>query len=300
MSDSKTPSSVPHSPVLKVTGYDRVSAFMVALVVGLVVAVVWLGIVWATNRLPRVQGPVPVELLDLSGGVEDGAIDETLRLDSPEDISSDPSLAETPIEESEIQEMLETVVELSDEATSLAQQQFETEAQNVGQPGSATGSGRRALGMGPGETGLPREQRWYIQFSSRATVKEYARQLDFFKIELGALLANGRIQYVSNLSSDRPTVRTADSGRGESRLYMTWQGGERRKADFELLQAAGINPAQVQVIFHFYPPETEARLARLEHEYANRPADQIRRTYFEARRRASGYEFVVTRQFHFR
>ena len=50
-----------------------------------------------------------------------------------------------------------------------------------------------------------------------------AGEFFYFKIELGALLRNGKMVYLSNVSSEKPTSRTATSGEDEKRLYMTWQ-----------------------------------------------------------------------------
>ncbi len=285
-------------PVLTVTRYDIVSSFLGAVVIGLIVAVVWLGVLWATNRVSRPDSEVPVELLELAGGVEDGAVNETLDVESPDPETADPSLADIPAEETEIQEILENVVELSDEAATLAPQQFELGARNAGKPGSATGTGRRPLGIGPGEGGLPREQRWFVRFSDRGTLEEYARQLDFFGIELGALMPGGKLILLSNLTAEKPTSRTVTSGAGENRLYMTWQGGERRKADFDLFRKAGIDASRA-IILHFYPPRTERLLATLERTYRNQPVERIRRTYFVVRREGRGYRFAVTRQIYF-
>lgn len=286
-------------PVLVVTRYDRVSSSMIAVVIALVMAVLCLSVVYVTNRRVETHDAVPLEFVELPGGVEDGAIDETLQLNSPEAESSDPSLAEIPAEVSEIQEMLETVVELADEASLQAQQQFELAAQNAGQKGSARGTGRRALGMGPGESGLPREQRWYVHFSDRVELDVYARQLEALGIELAVLRPNGQLIFLSQPSASRPQTRTVTSGRGETRLYMTWRGGNRRHADIQLFRRAGISVGS-DLILHFYSPQTEARMARLEREYAGRPVDQIRRTYFLVKGDRGGTEFVVTRQTYFR
>ena len=105
--------------------------------------------------------------------------------------------------------------------------------------------------------------------------------------------------YLSNLSKDPPTKRTSTTGADETRLYMTWQGGGRRKADVEFFTKAGVDVFDA-ILFHFYPPETEALLARLEREFANRPVDQIRRTYYVVSPERGGYQFKVTRQSYFR
>ncbi len=298
MTSTETNAAQANSPVLKVTRYDRVSASMIAFVVALVGSVIWLTVLWGTNRLSSPQRAVPVELVELAGGVDDGAVDETLRLESPAEETQDPSLAETIAEESEIQEMLESVVELADEATDQAQRQFELEAQNAGKPGSAKGTGRRALGMGPGEAGLPREQRWFMRFSEGGTLDGYAEQLSFFGIELGVLRANGKLDYLYDITAKKPKIRSVSSGKGENRLYMTWRGGNRRISDIQLFERAGSYVGQ-GLILHFYPPKTEARLARLERNHRDRLVEQIRRTYFAVRRNSTGYEFIVTKQSYF-
>ena len=53
-------------------------------------------------------------------------------------------------------------------------------------------------------------------------------------------------------------------------------------------------------IFQFVPDKMENQLAQLERDYQNRPAEQIRRTYFAIKEAGSGYKFVVTRQILFR
>jgi len=125
---------------------------------------------------------------------------------------------------------------------------------------------------------------------------EYARQLDFFGIEFGAIV-DGKLVYLSKLASPSPIVRTAAGGADEKRLYMTWQGGSRKQADLQLFQKAGIAVGN-GVIFQFYPKDTEDRLARLELAYRSRRANDIRRTYFTVQRIAGGggYEFTVAHQ----
>ncbi|MFO0919216.1 MAG: hypothetical protein U0872_13000 [Planctomycetaceae bacterium] len=183
-----------------------------------------------------------------------------------------------------------------DTAAQQVQQQFEVGVQSTGKPGSARGTGRAGLGHGPGVSGFPREQRWFVQFGGKSSVEEYAKQLDFFRIELGSLLPDGRLAYLTKMSSAQPSVRYVQTGKDEKRLYMSWQGGERRTADVELFQKAGIKIPPESPVFHFYPPELENKLAVLEHDYRGRPAKDIRRTYFEVVPGGGGYALRVTRQ----
>ena len=287
------------TPVLRDTLYDRVSSWTIALFIGVAGLCVCVVAVWITNRLPTPPQTVPVELVDAPGGFEDGSPDETLRVDSPDPEVHDASPAEMPADKTEIAEALETVVELSESATQQVQQQFDTGVQNTGKPGSARGTGKKGLGIGTGTGGMPREQRWFVRFGDRAGVDEYAKQLEFFGIELGALLPDGRLAYLSKLTQPAPVVRYAASGSGEQRLYMTWQGGDRRGADVELFKRAAVEAQPDTVIFHFYSKTTETQLVQLEHDYRGRPLAQIRRTYFAVESAARGYQFVVVRQVYF-
>ncbi|MBS0201622.1 MAG: hypothetical protein JSS49_01895 [Planctomycetes bacterium] len=287
------------TPVLRDTLYDRVTSWTIALFVGMVAMCVCVVAVWITNRLPPPPQTVPVELVEVPGGIDDGAPDETLRVDSPEPEVHDASPTEMPSDKSEIAEALESVVELSESATQQIQQQFDTGIQNSGKPGSARGTGKKGLGVGPGAGGVPREQRWFVRYGERAGVDEYARQLEFFGIELGALLPAGKLAYLSSLTADRPAVRYADGGQGEQRMYMTWQGGDRRGADVELFKRANVEVHADTAIFHFYPKATESQLARLELDYRKRPLSQIRRTYFSVEPAGKGYQFSVVRQIYF-
>ena len=285
-------------PVTKVTLLDQVSSGLTSGVLGLILIVVILAVVWAINKPPTAEAVTPVEFIELPGGVEDGAIDETLRVDSPEEVVQDASDSEEVQDDQQVEEVLENVLELADQAAQQVQQQFDSDASSSGKVGSATGTGRRGLGMGPGEGGLPREQRWFVRFSSSGSLEAYAAQLQYFGIELGALTNDGRLIYLSNLTNTPPTSRISQSGKGENRLYMTWRGGNRQKADLKLFAKAGHQLDDV-VLFHFYSKKAEGILAKRELDYANRSVKDIRRTYFVVQRDGNGYDFNVVRQTYF-
>ena len=284
------------APVLRDTLYDRVSSWSIAIFVSLGLICFCVVAMWFGSQLPKKPDAVPVEMVELPGGFEDGSPDETLRVDSPEPEVHDASPADVQSDQTEIAEALEAVVELSENATQQVQQQFDTAVQNTGKVGSAKGTGRKGLGVGSGTGGLPREQRWFVRFGDRTGLDEYARQLEFFGIELGALLPDGRLAYLSKLTQSPPQVRYSKSGAGEQRLYMTWQGGDRRGADVELFKRGSVDVRGDTVIFHFYTKATESKLVQLEREYRGRPVSQIRRTYFAVESAGTGYQFSVIRQ----
>lgn len=294
----KSPPNSVKPPELKVTRFDFATAGVIAGSLTLAGFLLWLTAVWVTNRPPETESFVPVELIDLAGGVEDGAPDESLMVESPEEVSDDPSLAEVESEETEVAEMFDNVLELAETANNQAQEQYETDLRNAGKTGSATGTGRSPLGFGEGEGGLPREQRWFITFREGATLTEYAEQLEHFKIQLGALLPSGKLIYLSNLTAPRPTTQEITDGSQEKRLYMTWQGGQLRGADRKLFAKAGIDVTG-GILFHFYDPRTENELALLEQKKSTKDIEEIRRTYFVVRSVRSDYSFAVTRIIYF-
>lgn len=294
-----SPARSPRPPVIGTTRYDLVTSALMAGVAGLALAVAILLAWWLSIRPTAPEAMMPVEMVELSGGSPDGEENSTPDLETDAAPTDDPSLAEIVAENNEVVEQIENIVEMADQASEQAARQFEPDLVSAGKPGSATGTGRRALGMGPGNGGFPREQRWFIRFGEDGSLDEYAEQLDFFGIELGLLRPTGDLLYLSQLSAARPTVRTASSGKGEKRLYFTWQGGGRKAGDIRLFKKAGIDVGG-GLLFHFYPKPTETLLATAERVYRNRPVAQIRRTYFVVRPgRKEKFEFAVSMQTYY-
>ncbi len=136
--------------------------------------------------------------------------------------------------------------------------------------------------------------RWEIRLLEGHTLETYAKQLDFFGIELGVLLPGGKVLYVFNLAQARPDTRVGDVG-DEQRCYLTWQAGRLREADDELLTRAGVDP-QGRVVLKFLPPAVQRKLAELERAEAGSAADRVEKTCFGVRAAESGYEFFVYEQ----
>ncbi len=144
--------------------------------------------------------------------------------------------------------------------------------------------------------GQQSNREWEILFADGITVEEYARQMDYFKIEVGAVSKSGKIEYISKISQPKPEKRTGQVTT-EYRPHIGWKKGQLHAADRRLLAKAGIASADKE-LWHFFEPQTQTRLAELECSYANRAAGEIKRTRFEIRAAAKGkgYEFVVIEQ----
>lgn len=288
----------PPPPVLRVTNYEKVSNTLIGVVLGLMVAAFLTVMYYLSTHDFQVEAETELIAIIPPGGEEDGAPNETLKVESPEDITDDPSEADLPSEETQLEETLENVVEFNDNASQFVQDQVQEQFETSGKPGSADGTGRSPLGEGGGEGGLSPAQRWVIRFSQNDTLQEYATQLDYFGIEFG-VLKNSKVYYVSNMANAKPTVREKPISKDEQRLYMTWQDSGRRSSDVKLMKKAGVDASTLPVL-HFYPNKTESMLLSLELKYRNRAAHEIKRTYFTVRKQGQGYVFLVTRQLYLR
>lgn len=287
------------APHIKLTKYDvAVSILQTSAVCAGLTFIVML-FIWLSNLLPA---PVSrkVELMPAGdGGWEDGTPDATPKVESPEDATVDPSMANEETDVTQLEEVVEQVVEVSENAATIDAPNESTQNQTSGIPGSADGTGGRPLGSGgPGRGGAKRENGWIVEFADKGDIESYAAQLDYFGIELGLLIKEeSRLIYVSNLSKPKPDTREVRTGDGEKRLYMNWQDGsqERVKADMELMKKAGLD-GSLGTIIHFYPAKTEQQMAQLEVDFQNQQPSAIRRTTFGVRRQGSGFEFVVSKQ----
>jgi hypothetical protein len=289
----------PAGPHIKLTKYDAVVTTLITSATCAVLAFIVMVFIWLSNLLPSPVSKQVTMMPAGDGGWEDGDPNATPNVESPEDASLDPSLANEETDVTELEEVTEQVIEIAENAATMVAPNESKDTNTGGVPGSADGTGGRPLGSGgPGRGGAKREQRWFVEFGDKGDLKSYAAQLDFFGIELGAMFADeNRLVYLSNLSQAQPTSREVKTGDSEKRLFMSWQDGseERRAADIELFQKASID-AGPAVVMHFYPAETEELLARVEFDYGKKSPTEIRRTYFQVRKAGTGYEFVVTRQ----
>ena len=301
------PESQARMPFLKFSSYDVASSLLMAVGLAIVGGVIWaFGLFWTTIP-PKPPVFVEMEMVRMEGGgVEDGDPNETLNIESPEEVSDEVKQQDEVTEISNMMEVADVAADRLDfalEGNQAVQTGEKVQSAQTGldeRNGSATGTGnRRPLGFGPGNGGgVAAELRWFIRFADGSSLSEYAKQLDFFGIELGAIMPDSRIAYITGLAGT-PKVRYGTSGKDEKRLYMKWEGGERRKADEKLFQKAGITVGR-NVIFHFYPQQTEQLLVTMETAFAKRNLREIRRTYFVVNSKANGYEFQVTRQMYLR
>ncbi len=148
-----------------------------------------------------------------------------------------------------------------------------------------------ADGRKRGSGTIPRWQRWEIRFQA-TTLESYAKELEFFGIELAAL--GGGRPGIDYAFFDQGVLKTRSiDNADDDRLYFIWQGGKFKEQDRALLSRAGVSTTG-RIMCQFYPPALENQLAVLEQqELGSRPLKDVRRTVFAVRPAGRGYEFFV-------
>lgn len=292
---SRRSPSVPSSAGLEgVSRYERAASLLIALLVLLGLSVAVLLFVWLGSKLSSRTRTVPVVLEpERPGGDPFGISAEGQQLEAPttQEVQRQAQLA--------LPEFRSTLAAV-DDLLAAHWAELETtldrlEEESVG-GGRSTGTGDApAFGAGEGAGGIARAQRWELRFASDDTLDDYRRELDFFGIELAAMSADGRIEYVRNFTRPQPTVER-ERTTPETRMYMQWRrGSPRLEADRKLLSSAGVDVTG-KTLVQFLPAALEERLARLEFDYAKREVRKIRKTRFATRAVAGGFEPYVEEQ----
>jgi hypothetical protein len=293
--------------VLGESTYDQITSFLIAVVLGAILVVGWLGLVYITNQAYAARVTAPLQIIEVSGGPGGGSSEGTPGSSEKIDIAGAEAAALASNNQEEAGDFEEPSVQqapgaMLDAAAEAGESMAEVDLGAIMPSGGAVASGKRAsrlgtggpgLGFGPGD-GFGREQRWSIIFDDQQTIDEYARQLDALHVQLGVVTGSSQIAYVSDFSSPRPSV-TYGTGRSDSRLYFLWQGRGRKASDIALLQKGGIDVGD-RVVLQFYPREAEERLALLERRYRGRQPSEIRVTRFAVVRAGGGYDFKVLAQ----
>ncbi|ODU00651.1 MAG: hypothetical protein ABS79_02975 [Planctomycetes bacterium SCN 63-9] len=315
MSDQPRPNPTPASPrvvTAKVRGesdHDRLTSFLMAIVLGALLIVGWLALIYLTNQAYANRVTSPLQIIEVAGG-GGGSPDGTPGLTEKIDVAGADASPLASNNEEEARDFEEPTVQatpgamledVADTGESLAEADIGAAMPTggifaSGKRASKLGTGGPGLGpgFGPGDGGVAREDRWSIVYSPGQTPEEYARQLDAIGVELAVVTSPTQFAFVSRFSDPKPTVRYG-SGQGDNRLYFCWQGRGRKGSDVTLIEKAGIQVGDKDV-FQFYPAGVEQELSRLEVRYRGRQPGEIRKTRFIVARKGNGYGFEVIAQ----
>ena len=292
--------------VLGESDYDKVTAMLMAVVMGALMVVALMGVVYITNQAYASRVTTPLQVIEVSGGggTPEGTPGSTEKVDvagaDPKALASNNEEEAGDFEEPTVEATPGAMLDAAAEAGSglaevdLGPAMPSGGSQAGGRRASKLGSGGPGLGMGPGDGGVSRELRWSIIFNSDQTIEEYARQLDGLGVELAVVQDQNQLNYISHFSSPEPTKRYG-TGQGDHRLYFIWQDRRRRAADVALLRKAGIEVGD-KIVIQFYPATAEEDLAQLERRYKGRLPSEIRVTRFSVVPKGNGYGFQVMAQ----
>ncbi len=278
---------------LKVSPYDKVASLLIALLIVVSFFVLLLLGIWLTGHVRIAKEPPPIERLDDKGR---GDHAPGFALDAEE-----PGMEEMEeLKEPQIEDALPTFADVV--TNRLAVFDAIENAADISSRGDGWGDKRP-----PGDVWkpldpdvIPRYERWEIRFSTKG-IETYARQLDFFKIEIGAVGGgSNKVDYACNVTKSKPDRRSGKPD-DEKRLYMCWQkDGPMSAFDRQLLKRTGIE-TQRRLILQFYPKGTEELLSHLEAQAArdcgHTDPRSFVKTVFGVRPVADGYEFYLIDQY---
>lgn len=269
---------------------DKVAGWLMAFVILVGIGVFMLLLIFLSRTLTFPAGDIEVVPVENVAGRGDHAEGFARDLEPPgaEEVEemTEPTLAES----------LEAVTSaVTNVAASL--DSLETNSSSTSK-GTGRGDSRPPGPLGEGDNIVPRFERWELKFAAK-NIAGYSAQLDFFKIELGAMGGNIKeVDYASGFGGT-PNRRSAP-GSQEKRLYFMWRkSGPLLQYDRQLLQRAGID-ANGRVLIKFIPKELEDRLAITELAYAKEKGvdtvKKIAKTIFESKSNSNGFEWVVVEQ----
>ena len=285
MSDQSTNQPGADSHPLRTSRYDRVSSWLLSLLVTIGLLVLILLVTWYSFTEEDKKPPPPpgdFELLK-TREIEMPTGGSQLKIPTDELRKADNKAKKN------IRRDLTRLDKAATKAKQLDDQSL-ADADEIG--GFDTGDDTRKIGGPPSD----KPRRWEIRFDKTSSLDTYARQLDFFKIELAVLMPDGRVAYAFNLTKSKPDSRFADNPHEtEKRYYLTWRKGGLRKADRELLSRAGIDAGD-GIIIKFLSTEVEARLVALAKSRAGSKAENVERTRFGVRPAENGFAFFVLEQ----
>ncbi|MGL6193653.1 MAG: hypothetical protein ACRC2T_02385 [Thermoguttaceae bacterium] len=273
-------------PISQTTASDRLSALVLTLLILLGVTVTFLAGIWFSMKFFVAKNtPATVELYNEGTGLFD-------------DATYDPDVFTPGIELQADDPTLEESLQIVQDAVAADSAFYADPAlpdPNILLSGGVKGDGRTA-GSGDGNTG---RRHWEFLFPEGSTTEQYAKQLDYFMIEIAVPESGGKVVYASKLSSPKPTVRIGPS-EFEKRYYLTWLKGDLQNAEFELLKKAGIEH-EGKLVLKFISHELEQQLAQMEAQAAGDAKANLRATYFAIRKKAGSggkdeYEFFVKEQ----
>ena len=270
----------------KTSAYDRLSAWLTALIllVGFLVATLFL--IWLTSVFKFESNIAPAFTPATIG--DDGN-------DKPEgfeDDELDPGVEDfAEVETPQLAEALEAV----SNAVSTIRANSEHVSGDAAVMGKGGGYGSRDGGPSGSGEGVPDYKRWKIVYEVD-NKDTYKRQLDFFGIQIGVVEAVGeKIYRLGNVSRRVDVIQSNREKEGKS-LRFSHSKIRMKRWDQEISKKAGV-PTDGNLMVQFYSQETRFTIAKAEDDFlksVGKELRDVRRTNIKVEADgAGGFQFTI-------
>ncbi len=282
---------------LRESAADRVSSFIMAMLVlvgGLVVALLFIWFSLAIQRPPALTPPIKLD--PGPGGDPAGVRGEVLHVEGPEreEISKESDAVEPELPQVMAMVTDALAKQIADPDDPIFTQDIDSGGPGGGHKGNSNRPGF-GYGGGPGGGGPT----WEMQYDE-STLAIYTQQLDSFKIELAVVGGSkDQIEYASGFAQGQASRRggTRDQELQARRTYFTHRSGTVQKYDQQLLTRAGVNwQGPGKVLLQYYPKPAEDQLLILQEQYRGLKQEAISKTVFGVRHKGNDFEFYVVDQ----
>lgn len=272
----------------RVSRYDRVNSLLVTLLIliGFLTAVFFM--LWLTTiRYSSRQTPPMM--------YEEGDPGEDKPLGEADDIL-EPGVEEFPeVETPQLANALEAVVSVSSVKAHLDVRSGSAEVMGRGRGlGSRDGGGTGGSGV------IPEHKRWKILYEAN-DIGLYARQLSYFKIDLGAVSETAN--YIIKLADPGGARRVIRSDRktenDKKSIYFGHQQPRMQRWDERMLRDAVGTEVNGCLFVQFYSDEARQKLREVEGAYLQRQGRtllEVKNTFFRIRESGGGFQFEVSNQ----
>lgn len=269
----------------KASAYDRLSAWLTALImlVGFLVAVLF--IIWFTSvfRFERNVAPpfVPATIGDDGNDKPEGFEDDEL----------DPGVEDfAEVETPQLAEALEAV----SNAVSTIRANSEHVSGDAAVMGKGGGYGSREGGPSGSGKGIPDYKRWKIVYE--VDNKDiYKQQLDYFNIRIGVVAPVGeKISQIGNVSKRVEVFETSRTKEKKS-LHFAHSKVRMKKWDREIAQKAGVD-VNGALMVQFYSEDTRFKIAKAEDDHlkkVGRDLQDVRKTNIKVVAGGDGFIFKI-------
>ncbi len=272
----------------RVSRYDRVNGWLVTMLIIVTFLVSVLFMLWLTTlRFSSRQTP-PMMYSEEDPG-EDKPLGEA-------DDILEPGVEEFPeVEVPQLRDALEAVVSVSSVQAHLDVRDGSAEAMGRGRGlGSRDGGGKGGDGV------IPEHKRWKVIYEAN-DINTYARQLSYFKIDLGAVSeTNNQIIRIGDPGGARRVIRTdrkTENDKGS--VYFGHQQPRMQRWDERMIRDTVGRDAESSLIVQFFNEETLSQLRAVEAEYLKqqgRTLLEVKNTFFKIKEVGGGYRFEVSNQ----